>query len=86
MSRTLRSLFKHRVLVALLALAAVWFTVTLFTTRRACACPPSQTWITYYTDASYSTACGDKVINCDCGVFREGCQTSYYTVEYYPCP
>lgn len=86
MSNRLRRLFRSRLLAVSLILAAVLYCLAVQRPRPAHACPSQQTWITYYTDATYSTACGDKVYDCQCDVFREGCQTSYYTVEYYPCP
>jgi hypothetical protein len=51
------------------------------------ACPSQQIEWTYYTDGTYSTPCGGKIIACSCGsgAYYYGCQTSYYTIDYYDC-
>jgi hypothetical protein len=53
--------------------------------RKAGACPSQQIEYTYYTDATYTTACGWKIITCSCGVYRDGCSTAYYTIDYSDC-
>ncbi len=52
---------------------------------QAGACPSQQIEYTYYTDSTYTTACGTKIITCYCSVYRDGCNTPYYTIDYYDC-
>jgi hypothetical protein len=35
----------------------------------------------YYTDASLTTLCGEKILQCGGGYYRWGCQTAFY-IQY----
>jgi hypothetical protein len=53
--------------------------------RTAGACPSQTIEYTYYTDGTYTTPCGWKIITCSCGVYRDGCSTAYYTIDWSEC-
>ena len=49
------------------------------------ACPPTDIEYIYYTDASKSVQCGWKYTTCYCSVTSNGCQTSFYDINYWDC-
>lgn len=74
---------KSRVLAVAFALVLTGFALAIPATTDAC--PSQETEIVYYTDASKTVECGYKLVYC-CGVYRQGCVTSYYDVLYtFPC-
>lgn len=84
--RQIESFLKNRAVLTVIAVGLVWGSLTFAFAPRANACPPQLTEITYYTDGTYTEPCGHKTIQCYCGeTYRDGCQTVYFTVEYYDC-
>ena len=51
----------------------------------ASTCPPETAMVTYYTDASMTTACGWGSLTCRCKESHGGCQTQYYTTDFLEC-
>jgi hypothetical protein len=49
------------------------------------ALPPNEVTWEYYSDSSFSTLCGEKILFCSGYVWKWGCQTSYYYTWSYPC-
>lgn len=45
------------------------------------ALPPHEMIWEYYTDASLTTLCGEKILQCGGGYYRWGCQTAFY-IQY----
>ncbi len=62
----------------LLALLAVGAT-SLF------ALPPNEVDWEYYTDASKTVLCGEKILFCNGHVWKWGTATPYYYSWSYPC-
>ncbi len=72
-----QKVLKSRFFAVALALALTGLALAVPSTTNAC--PPHEIETTYYTDASKTVECGWKIITCGCGVYQEGCVTSYYT-------
>ena len=89
MSKRIKTFFKNRVLVALLAATTVLFSLTAMPTPlKATACCPTydhETLINYYTDATHTTWSGMRRTLCNGYWTQIGTSTSYYTVEFPPC-
>ena len=83
--RKVSNVLKNRALLTLLAIVMVWGSFTFMLVPKAQACPGVETDFQYYTDDTYATPCGYKIIACDCHIYGSGCVTRYYTVDYYPC-
>jgi hypothetical protein len=82
----MKNLLKNRAVLTILAVVMAWSSLTFALAPKANACPPQQIEYTYYTDATYTVACGYKIIPCYCGeTYSDGCRTAYYTIDYYPC-
>lgn len=86
MSKRVKRFVRPRVLVFAFALAVMLFSCL--------AAPPSrvtvrandqETHITYYTDASLTTACGFTIILCQGWRAHNGCTTPYSTTTYAEC-
>lgn len=85
MFSTIRTIVGNRLLVMVLVLAFTWFGLAAMSVPTAHACPPQQIEYTYYTDDTYTESCGWKIITCSCGVYRGGCTTAYYLIDWYDC-
>ncbi|HKQ09466.1 MAG TPA: hypothetical protein VJ464_30370 [Blastocatellia bacterium] len=83
----MKNFLKNRALLTVLAVVMVWGSLTFALAPKAHGCPPQEIDYTYYTDNTYTTACGYKIIPCSCGsgAHTGGCQTAYYTIDYYDC-
>lgn len=77
-----QKLLRSRVFAAALALVLTGFALAIPATTNAC--PTNEVETYYYTDASKTVQCGYKLLYC-CGVYQEGCVTSYYDRYSYPC-
>jgi hypothetical protein len=84
MWKSTRSILRNRVFKLIGAMAIVGL-VLAAKPPVAHACPSSTVEIYYYTDATYSTQCGYKIITCYCASYHEGCVTSFSVVENSPC-
>lgn len=49
------------------------------------ALPPNEVNWEYYTDSSFSTLCGERILFCGGYTWSWGCRTSYYYTWSYPC-
>jgi hypothetical protein len=77
-----QKVLKNRVFAVALALILTGF--ALATPVPINACPTQEIETIYYTDASKTVECGYKIIYC-CGVYQQGCVTSFFDRYYYPC-
>lgn len=85
MSSNLKKIVRNRMLMIVLAIAVIWLGLAAMSPPTTHACPPQMIEYTYYTDSSLTTPCGWKIITCSCGVYRDGCTTSFYTIDYSEC-
>lgn len=85
MSSIIRRIVGNRLLVIVLALAVTGFGLTAMSVPTAHACPPQQIEYTYFTDASHTVSCGWKIITCSCGVYKGGCATEFYEIDWSEC-
>jgi hypothetical protein len=72
----------NRVFAVALALILIGF--ALATPAPTNACPSQEVETYYYTDASKTVQCGYRLVYC-CGIYSEGCVTSFYDRYSYPC-
>ncbi|HXO20164.1 MAG TPA: hypothetical protein VOA87_09620 [Thermoanaerobaculia bacterium] len=79
-----RSIVKHRLFMLICAMAIVAFAFTAKPPSVG-ACPSQETDIFYYTDNTYSTMCGYKIITCNCRIVQSGCVTSFSYTETWDC-
>ena len=84
MWESIRSILRHR-LVKLIGASAVVGLALGANPAVVHACPSSTVEIYYYTDATYSTQCGYKIITCYCSSYHEGCVTSFTEVVNSDC-
>ena len=87
MSKQIKRALKNRALVTLLAVTAVWFSLTALLVPNAMACPNFIRTCIYYTDDTYTVQCGYRIWPC-CGgiVYQEGCTNSiYHTCDIEDC-
>jgi hypothetical protein len=86
MSAHVKRLLGNRFWLAFsIALTMVVLSLVLVQPPKTGACPSQQIEYTYYTDNTYTTECGWKIITCSCGVYRSGCNTAYYTIGWSDC-
>lgn len=62
---------------------ALLLVLLLAGTTSLLANPDYEVYVTYYTDATYTTMCGYKWALC-WGIVHNGCVTPYWTEEYGP--
>jgi hypothetical protein len=86
MSKQLKRFVTPRVLVWMLALSVMFFSLTAAPSSKIeVRANGQETHITYYTDSTYSTACGYTIILCQGYRAHNGCTTAYSTVSYVDC-
>lgn len=76
------SVLRNRVFAV--AVVLVLTALALATPAPTNACPSNEVETFYYTDASKTVQCGYRLVYC-CGIYSEGCVTSYYIRYTYPC-
>lgn len=81
----MKNFLKNRAVLTILAVVMGWGSFTVMLTPQASACPPNEVETTYYTDASKTVECGYRIISCNCHVYSEGCHTTYFTTDSFPC-
>lgn len=77
---------KHRVFVICFATAMVFFLMTAMLVPTSSALPSAATFTDYYTDNTFSTQCGTRVVTCHGQMFRSGCITNFKIVITEECP
>jgi hypothetical protein len=85
MLHSIQPSLRNRLLALLCAVAVLGLALAVPPALQAC--PSQQVEYTYYTDGTYTTPCGYKIIPCSCGggAISSGCRTSYYTIDWSEC-